>query len=392
MIKHLFTLMWNRRKKNFLLFLEIFVSFLILFAVLSFVTYNIRNYNEPLGYNIGETWMVYQSIDPEATDTLEWAETKRRLRQELLSLPEIEAVSFMGAVTPFGNSNWATGHDGNDFELFTYLAMADEHYANAANLNLVEGRWFSEDDKDVKYPPVVISKKLRDAAFQENPVIDSIYYVDDGDRESRIVGVIDHYKYTGNFKTEEPMTFIYQSMENIESNNINLRLTPNVRPELEEEVNQIIAQVTKKQNFRIDRLDSEQKLANRSTWIPLIALLSISGFLVLNIALGLFGVVWFNVNKRRGEIGLRRTVGATKASITRQFITEILLVAVIGILAGAFFSVQVPILKVIDIESINFIYAMLFSTGIIVLIVLLCTFYPSYQASLIAPAVALHEE
>lgn len=384
--------MWNRRKKNFLLFLEIFVSFLILFAVLSFVTFNIRNYNEPLGYNTDETWIIYQSVDEETTDTLAWAETKKRLRQELLAMPEIEAVSFMSYVTPFGNSNWATGHDENDFELFTYLAMTDEHYADAANLDILEGRWFEESDKDAKYPPVVISKKMRDATFKDNPVIDSIYFVDNGDKESRIIGVIDHYKYTGNFRTEEPMTFTYKSIEDIGSNNINIRVASNARPELEEEVNEMVAQITKKQNFRIERLDTEQKMANKSTWIPMIALLSISGFLILNIALGLFGVVWFNVNKRRGEIGLRRTVGATKSSITRQFITEILLVALIGILAGAFFSVQVPILKVIDIEAINFIYAMLFSTGIIILIVLLCTFYPSYQASLIAPAIALHEE
>jgi len=389
MIKHLFILMWNRRKKNFLLFLEIFVSFLILFAVLSFVTYNIRNYNEPLGYNIGETWIVYQSIDEETTDTLEWANTKIRLRQELLAMPEIEAVSFMGPVTPFGNSNWATGNDDNGFELFTYMAMADEYYADAANLNLLEGRWFDESDKDAKYKSVLISKKMRDATFKDNPVIDSVYVIDE---ECKIVGVFDHYKYTGNFKVEEPMTFFYQSMEDISSNNINIRVVPNARPELEEEVNQLVAQITKKQNFKIDQLEVEQKMANRSTWIPMIALLSISGFLILNIALGLFGVVWFNVNKRKGEIGLRRTVGATKSSITRQFITEILLVALIGILAGAFFSVQVPILKIIDIETINFIYAMLFSTGIIVLIVLLCTFYPSYQASLIPPAIALHEE
>lgn len=392
MIKHLFTLMWNRRKKNFLLFLEIFVSFLILFAVLSFVTFNIRNYNEPLGYNVNETWIIYQSVEEETTDTLAWAETKKRLRQELLAMPEIEAVSFMSYVTPFGNSNWATGHDDNGFELFTYLAMADEHYADAANLNILEGRWFEESDKDAKYPPVIISKKMRDVTFKDNPIIDSIYFVNNSTQESRIIGVIDHYKYTGNFRTEEPMTFSYKPIEDIGSNNINIRVVSNPRPELEEEVNQLVGQITRKQNFRIDRLDTEQKMANRSTWIPMIALLSISGFLVLNIALGLFGVVWFNVNKRKGEIGLRRTVGATKASITRQFITEILLVALIGILVGAFFSVQVPILKIIDIEAINFIYAMLFSTGIIVLIVLLCTFYPSYQASLIAPAIALHEE
>jgi len=389
MIKHLFTLIWNRRKKNFLLFLEIFVSFLILFAVLSFATYNIRNYNEPLGYNISDTWMIYQSIDPETVDTLEWTKTKQLLRQELLAMPEIEAVSFMSYITPFGGSQWATGNDDNGFELFTHMTFADEYYADAADIELSEGRWFTEDDKNVKYPPVVISKKLREEVFKNNPVIDSIYEFEE---ESRIIGVIGNYKYMGNFTDEEPMTFFYQPMENVESNNINIRLAATVTAEFEEKLNKAIVAITKKQNFRIDQFETEQKMANRTTWIPLVALLSISGFLILNIALGLFGVVWFNVNKRRGEIGVRRAIGATKSSITKQFITEVLLVAFIGILAGTFFCMQVPILKIIDIEAINFIYALLFSTGIILFIILICTFYPSYQASLIPPATALHEE
>ncbi|MEM9884565.1 MAG: FtsX-like permease family protein [Bacteroidota bacterium] len=389
MIKHLFTLMWNRRKKNFLLFLEIFVSFLILFVVLSFATYNIRNYSQPLGFNINETWMVYQNVDPEVTDTLAWAKTKELLRQELLALPEVEAVSYMSFVTPYGNSNWATGNDDNGFELFTFMAFADEHYLEAAGLELLEGRWFTEDDLDAKYKSVVITKKLHETAFEGNPVVDSIYEFEE---TSKIIGIIDHYKYMGNFEEEEPMTFFYQPQDHIESNSINIRVAAGTPPAFEEEVNQLVAQITKKQNFRIEQFAVQQKMDNRQTWIPIIALLSICGFLVLNIALGLFGVVWFNVNKRRGEIGLRRTVGATKSSITRQFITEILLVALIGILAGLFFCIQFPILKIIDTETINYIYAMVISTLVILLIVLICTFYPSYQASLIAPAVALHEE
>lgn len=389
MIKHLLILIWNRRKKNLLLFLEIFISFLILFAVLSFVTFNVRNYNEPLGFNTDETWIVYQSIDTEAIDSIEWTTTKQTLRRELLAKPEIENVSFMGQVTPFGNSNWATGNDDNGFELFTYMAFADENYLETANLNLLEGRWFNENDRNSKYRNVVISKKIKEEVFNNNPVLDSVYVFEG---ECKIVGVIDHFKYTGDFSTEEPMTIFYQAQEDLNSNSIVIRVAAGTLPEFEEEVNQIVAQITKKQDFVIQQLDVERKMANRSTWIPMIALLSICAFLILNIALGLFGVVWFNVNKRRGEIGLRRTIGATKSSITRQFILEVLLVTIVGILVGVFFSIQVPILKLIDIETINFIYGMLFSAAIIVVIVLLCTFYPSYQASLIPPAIALHEE
>ncbi len=44
MIRHLFKLIWNRRRANFLVGTEIFVRFLVLFAATPLGLYSARNY------------------------------------------------------------------------------------------------------------------------------------------------------------------------------------------------------------------------------------------------------------------------------------------------------------------------------------------------------------
>ena len=54
MIKHILTLVWNKKRSNVLMFLEIFVAFLILFAVFSLSVYYMRNFRSPLGFKTTE--------------------------------------------------------------------------------------------------------------------------------------------------------------------------------------------------------------------------------------------------------------------------------------------------------------------------------------------------
>ncbi len=49
MIRHLFKLIWNRKRTNVLIMTEIFVSFLVLFAVVALGVYTADNWRRPLG-------------------------------------------------------------------------------------------------------------------------------------------------------------------------------------------------------------------------------------------------------------------------------------------------------------------------------------------------------
>jgi putative ABC transport system permease protein len=113
---------------------------------------------------------------------------------------------------------------------------------------------------------------------------------------------------------------------------------------------------------------------------------------MFNVALGLFGVLWYNISKRKGEIGLRRALGATGKSISVQLVTEILVLSTLALLLGSFFAVQFPLLNVFDLPGHVYYTALVLAVAFIYILATICALYPSRQAAAIFPAVALHEE
>ena len=124
----------------------------------------------------------------------------------------------------------------------------------------------------------------------------------------------------------------------------------------------------------------------------MVALLSMCGFLCLNVALGLFGVLSYSISKRRSEVGLRRAVGASGGSIAQQFTLEVILLAAVALIIGIFFAVQIVFFDLVDANSSIFYRGIVYGAGVILLVVTICALYPSLQASRIHPATALHED
>jgi len=50
-IRHLFLMVWNRKRVNLLILIEIFLSFLVLFAVATQAAYFYQHYVQPLGFD-----------------------------------------------------------------------------------------------------------------------------------------------------------------------------------------------------------------------------------------------------------------------------------------------------------------------------------------------------
>ncbi len=389
MIRHIFKLMWNQRRKNGLLFLELFFAFAILFGVFSGLIHHLRNYQSPLGFETENMWVVDMYLW-EVEDSAEIIGYKHQLKRELSAVPEVREVSFTNNVTPFSGSIWTTSSDDNGFEIYTLIVRVDEFFKEVAGLTVTQGKWFEGTESVEKYRPIVISELLWEESFNRNPVLDSIYSING--EECKIVGMVDHYKYQGEFAKEQPLTFFYHPMQDQGVYTINLKLGPKPEPEVEEKISQIVSGIVKRDDSTIRKMEVERVESSRKYWIPMTAILSICGFLILNIALGLFGVLWYNINKRKGEIGLRRSMGATQGEISRQFIGELLVITLAALFIGGLFAIQIPLLDVVPWPDSDFYFGLLFTLGLILLLVSLCAFFPSRQAARIHPAEALHEE
>jgi putative ABC transport system permease protein len=311
------------------------------------------------------------------------------LKNDLLAMESIESLAFSNSVAPFSYNTWSSSYDDLGFEVGSRFSYVDIDFEKTMGINVVEGRWFDESDLNPTYEPMIVNQFFLKEHFPDANMLDSIIPFG-GDK--KIIGVVDDYRYNGVFEEEQSTSFFLQPYTDDEALIVYLKLSPNTPKTFEEEVSKTVEAITKSSSFVIQDLAAMERRNSRQTWIPMIALLSISGFLCINVALGLFGVLWYNINNRRSEIGLRRALGATRPGIASQFTGEVMILTLLAILIGVFFAIQVPLLKLIDIPQGIFYKAMTYSALIILAIVTICALYPSAQASRIQPATALHED
>ena len=171
-----------------------------------------------------------------------------------------------------------------------------------------------------------------------------------------------------------------------------VKVIPGADAGFEGKLYKLMATTLKKSNIEIEHLDNKLRGANNFTLIPLIIFSIVAAFLIINVALGIFGVLWYNINKRKGEIGLRRAIGAPASSVSMQIVAESLIITTLALLLGIFFAVQFPLLHVFDLPAGVYILAIFLAIAFIYLLVFICSLHPGRQAAAVYPAVALHED
>jgi len=203
MIKHILKLIWNKKGSNILMVLEIFLSFLVLFAVLSYVFFNLERVNKPLGFATEDRWMIMLD-NVSVMDSTEAVITIQNLKRNLLAEEEILDVSFTPSIAPFTNNAWYNGTNDNGFEMSARVVPADIALENVLDLNVIEGRWFIEEDAAAGYKPILVNKNFMDKYYPGKTMIDSTIQFDG---ENKIVGVVDEYRYPGEFAEDHQMVF-----------------------------------------------------------------------------------------------------------------------------------------------------------------------------------------
>ncbi len=133
----------------------------------------------------------------------------------------------------------------------------------------------------------------------------------------------------------------------------------------------------------------EARIAASDTFLNLFVGLGAVALLVGTI--GIANVMVIAVIERRSEIGLRRALGATKFHIAIQFLTESLLLAVFGGIAGIIVGVLVTAIYATYREWAIVIPIYAISGGMLssILIGVIAGFYPAIRAATMPPAEAL---
>lgn len=397
MFKHLFRLMWNKKRAHTLLIVEILASFLVLFGVTSLIVYNLRNYTQPIGFDYKNVW----TIDFNARDTPDSlvADLMERIRDRTKAYPQVEAVTLFGSNAPYTQNTHNNGimHD----KMFTmaHVFPTDLDMPRTLNVPVIEGRWFNKSDQLEDARTIVINQPLRQKFFGNGPVLGKLLYYGgpdnkDGKRQyMKVIGVTSNFKSHGEYQANTEGVFeLSKGKERSWLRTMLVKVKPGTDANFEAQLTKDLGAMTPGWNMDVSYMENQRQNTHKITLIPIIVFLVVSGFLLINVALGLFGILNLNIAKRRSEIGLRRALGATGSGISAQFVGEIWVLATFGLLIGLLFAVQFPLMNVFDLDAGIYLTAIAISVVVIYLIVTLCALYPSRQAATIQPAMALHEE
>jgi len=393
MFKHLFKMIWNKRKQNFLFLSEILVSFLVIFTVFSFLTYYYQNYSKPLGFDYKRVWAINYDNGELTKNQDSLTIFYDNLYKSLKSMPQIAEVTYSSTNFPYANSNMSTGlhQNGRKFDFVNnYVVSAD--YKKVWNVSLIEGRWFLPEDAVSTDKGIVINETLKKLMFGKERATGKLIGDYQDKNKMKIIGVVQDVKANGDFWPAGSAMFSRLDTGYLKNtHNILIKVRETADATFESKLYKFMAS-TMRNAVEIQHLDEMRDSKNETTIIPMVIFIIIASFLIINVALGLFGVLWYNISKRRGEIGLRRAIGASGNSVSYQLVMEAIILASMSLAVGCFFAIQFPLLNVFDIPASVYIIAILLSVLFIYVLVFACSLYPGKQAAGIHPAVALHEE
>jgi len=125
-----------------------------------------------------------------------------------------------------------------------------------------------------------------------------------------------------------------------------------------------------------------------------IVMICIAGISLLVGGIGIMNIMLATVLERTREIGIRRAIGARQADIIRQFLTEAVLISILGGLLGILFGVTLSqvIAKAAGWSTVVTMTSIGVAFGVSVGIGLLFGIYPAVQAAKLDPIEAIRYE
>ncbi|MDA3886854.1 MAG: ABC transporter permease [Candidatus Delongbacteria bacterium] len=291
----------------------------------------------------------------------------------------------------------------------TDIIATDEKFFKIKNLELRKGRFF-DSKENLNYKMVcVISDKIANKNFiGENPIGNSIKIKN---QRLNIIGV---------FKSSAVSSKATDGIEIISNENsiiipLHTMIKRKGKPTYDAEINRITIQ-TKNENlvFKISRIvgsilkrlhnDMEDykivlprellAQAQKTQRIFNIVMGTIASISLLVGGIGITNIMLANALERRKEIGLRMAIGATKRSITIQFLAEAGMISLIGGIIGIGLGIIMTyaISKYAEWDTTVTFISIVASFAVSVSVGLISGFLPAKKAANMNPIEALHYE
>jgi putative ABC transport system permease protein len=397
MIRHLLKLAWHRKRANALLMLEIAVSFLVLFAVTGGTAWFAYVYSLPTGFVRDGVWAIQisQAGGDERASSPESKQALARLLAEARTIDGVQAAALAYGV-PYDGRVWDWEEDRDGLRFSTEMDQVSDDLDKVLGIELVAGRWFEPADQARSWRPIVVNASAARAMFHADDVVGKTLPREANEPEKRIVGVVRDFRKAGELSAPGSFTFSRTDLEAADAmppDSLLLKVVSGSGIVVEQAILDRLRSITPSWTFEMKTLDEMRATRFRERLVPLLVGAVIGVFLLMMVGMGLVGVLWQSVTTRTREFGVRRAAGASAAAVRRQIQLEIFVSTTISLLAASILVAQLPLLGFLPHDTARVgLGALAGSAGLMYLLTFLCGYYPSWMATVVQPAEALHSE
>ncbi len=248
------------------------------------------------------------------------------LKQDLLTLPEVESVTANSANISF-NDNWNSAIEWNgknkDLDLLFYQMMVDVDFQKVYSIQFAQGRGFSSDIATDSSAVILNEEALKQIGFKD-PINQTIRI---NDKPYHIIGIIKNFHFKSiHHKIDPLILFIDPSSFFL----VSVKLAPGNTSEQLRKLEAVFKKYVPDRPFDYTFLEDDlNKLYVTEGRIGKIFTgFSILAFLISSI--GLIGIVLFSIEQRGKELAIRKVIGATVPHLMNLLSVEYVIIAFVG--------------------------------------------------------------
>lgn len=432
MLKHILKQLWNRRRANLWIGVELLLVFCLLWYIVDY--FFVLEYNKSLPSNrdLNNTWQVnvalfppeHPEYQPGESDSTALENNYYRLLDRIRDYKDVEEVAVLTTwSTPGGGSysgNWLrsrrdTTREGSG-QVLTFDPQTD--FLKVFRYTTRDGKPVSVADFDWSDPKAIVLGGLSAETFfpDGNAVGEILESPRQPDSYNYIVkGVIGDTK---RFDYERPQLTFYRA-ERINADNIKDRMGIAVRaresvPDARflQDFKNAMSRELRIGNFYLKGVKSYNRI-NKDTEFSFGMTSSVrirtamTLFFLINIMLCVMGTFWYRIRVRREEIGLRMAMGSTRADIRKMLLWEGICLLTVMMIPAVLVEMQFVYLGLIDTLGggnsssvtylpdrtvLRFILTNCLTWVVLAVAIVAAIWLPADKAAKMAPAEALHYE